>query len=208
MCGFKDALQAFTHTYAHTHATFACKKEFWRKQTVTHFASADKMLLLEVWAGLWPSFSQPHSLTLPPVLLSTGVLNASWGPAGCWQTLRQQRSRAASYVLVSDLWPGASGAHFLTILLGHDCLIYDLDVPYLLLNPSVPQGAPWGFWKLICCFQKKADWFTLLEAGRGLLQWTKLLVGFTSPSSFLSPPIPHQSFPFNDVPYIYKEIIH
>lgn len=41
-----------SHIHTHTHATLACKKEFLGKQTVTHFASADKMLLLELWAGL------------------------------------------------------------------------------------------------------------------------------------------------------------
>lgn len=187
MCGFKDALQAFTHTYAHTHATLACKKEFLGKQTVTHFASADKMLLLELWAGLWPSFSQPCSLPLPPVLLSTGVLNARWGPAGCWQTLRQQRSRAVSCVLVNDLWPGASWAHFLTILPGHDCLIYDLDFPYFASQLICSSGRSLGILETYLLLPEKGSLVYIVGGGCCSGQ-TSLWVSCTHPPFCLPPP--------------------
>lgn len=86
-------------------------------------------------------------LSSPPLAsasdpLSAGVLNSIRGPAGCWETLRQQRSTAASCVLFSNLWPGVSWAHFLTVLLGHGHLIYDLGFPYLLPGPPVPGEGP------------------------------------------------------------------
>lgn len=49
----------------------------------------------------------------PAVLLGAGILDTSWGPAGCWEMFRQQRSGATSCVLFSDLWSGGNSTHFL-----------------------------------------------------------------------------------------------
>lgn len=99
-------------TYAHLHTG---SEEFeGAGETVAYSASAKKMLPTDLGCPVTQLLTTPPFVPAlrPPVLLGAGVLDTSWGLLAVGkcsgEMLKQQRPRATSCVLFSDLWSGVN----------------------------------------------------------------------------------------------------